>query len=69
VLSSTQEPTKRKVRKSGIQCIQASHMNLLVRQLLITRFAENFLEAKQSTTNYDLISAVKKTEYFLQLGN
>jgi len=56
VLSSTQGTSKEEGEKIWDSMYPSEPYELVgSNKLLITRFAENFLEAKQSITNYDLI--------------
>jgi len=65
VLSSTQGTSKEESEKIWDSMYPSEPYELVgPNNYSLQGFAENFLEAKQSTTNYDLISAVKRQNTF-----
>ncbi|BAT81668.1 hypothetical protein VIGAN_03145300 [Vigna angularis var. angularis] len=70
VLSSTQGTSKEESEKVWDSMYPSEPYELVgLNNHSLQGFAENFLEAKQSTTNYDLISAVKRqTTFFYQVS-
>ncbi|KAK7301075.1 hypothetical protein RJT34_11934 [Clitoria ternatea] len=69
VVSSTQGTSKEETEKIWETMYPSEPYELDLNNESMQDFAENFLEAKESTTNYDLISAVKRqTTFFYQVS-
>ena len=68
VVSSTQGTSKEESEKLWETMYPSEPYELDLNNDSMQNFAENFLEAKQSSTDYDLISAVKRqTTFFYQV--
>ncbi|KAG5064015.1 hypothetical protein AAZX31_02G203400 [Glycine max] len=69
VVSSTQGTSKEESEKLWETMYPSEPYELDLNNDSMQNFAENFLEAKQSSTDYDLISAVKRqTTFFYQVS-